>query len=201
MVLDVIQEGDVYRLQGIDDQCGQTGGKPAVVTGIGLLDPSGWIRMGLNTTPADGAITEGAVVRASISLAVFSGDWSDNAGQYGSFVFTPGAGTVGPRRNLVPSAFVHTVTSANRLPSFYTPISCFSHPLTDRNPYALILITPNLGRASEQRQSVPVPVDLMYFDIPTGLTGPLSQDVWCIVREDGIDMPLGTRFTVRVVLR
>lgn len=204
MVLNVIQEGSVFRLQGTDDQCGQTGGKPAVVTGIALLGPIGWVHLGLTTMSPDGAVTEGALVRASIDLASLSGEWSDNGGQRGSFVFSPGTGTLGPRRGLVPSSFVHFVTSTNRMPVPNPGISCFSHPLTDGNPNAIILITPNLGRDSERRPPVAIPVDLVYYDSDTGLGAPLSRNVWCIVRElpaANTLLPLGTGFTIHVVNR
>lgn len=116
LTLDVIQEGGVYRLQGYDDQCGRTGGMWSVVSGTAVLAPGNVARLGLTYTFPGGAITEGALIRATIDLGTFSGTWDDNGSHSGAFVFAPSGGSGGPLRDpATPSnAFVHRVTTSNR---------------------------------------------------------------------------------------
>jgi len=59
LTLDVIAEGSVFRLQGYDDQCGQTGGMWSVVSGTAVLAPGGVARIGLTYTFPGAAVTEG----------------------------------------------------------------------------------------------------------------------------------------------
>lgn len=204
LTLDVIQEGGVYRLQGYDDQCGRTGGMWSVVSGTAVLAPGNAARLGLTYTFPGGAITEGALIRATIDLGTFSGTWDDNGSHSGAFVFAPSGGSGGPLRDpATPSnGFVHRVTTSNRpaVSSGASNITCFSHPLTDGNPNALILAVVNIGvHSTSGITPVPTSYSVYYDNNGTPLPPPLNNDVWCISRDDSQTMPLGVGFNIRVI--
>jgi hypothetical protein len=204
LTLDVIAEGSVFRLQGYDDQCGETGGMWSVVLGTAVLAPGGVARIGLSYTFPGAAVTEGALIRASIDLATFSGTWDDNGTHAGTFMFAPNGGTGGRVRDPWSphsNAFTHFVNQFNRPPAggAATNITCFSHPLTDGNPSALILVTVNRGLASDARPAVASSYSVYFDNNGTPLAPPLDNNVWCISRDDSQPMPLNAAFTVRVV--
>jgi hypothetical protein len=86
--------GGVYTLEGVDDQCGA--GTVAPLTGTAVRNPDGTMELGINIVTSPGA--DPIHVAAPLSLATLGGAWQDSAGNTGSFVFTPGAGTGGPAR-------------------------------------------------------------------------------------------------------
>ncbi len=94
LTLAVTQNGGVYTLDGFDDQCGAATKAP--VTGSAVANADGTIQFGLTivASPA-GKPTHIAV---PVSPATFGGTWEDDAGNAGTFVFTPGAGTGGSAR-------------------------------------------------------------------------------------------------------
>jgi hypothetical protein len=94
--LNVIQQGDVFILEGFDDQCAGTGRHTSVV-GTGFVNPDGSIGVGLTTVMFPGGAP--VHVDARIHVASFSGPWNDSAGNAGGFVFTPAAGIGGERRS------------------------------------------------------------------------------------------------------
>ena len=89
--LTVTQYGSVYALHGYEEQCG---GNPRLpVYGVAILQANGTIWMGLTTIFDFG---NGLHTQVTM-LSDFSGTWRDNAAQTGTWVFSPGATTGGPR--------------------------------------------------------------------------------------------------------
>lgn len=101
LVVNVVQNGAVYEVNGIDDQCGA--GTAAAVVGMAFPNPNGGIGLGFTvvTTPGGTALH----LDATISLATASGTWRDSAGASGAFVLTPGAPQPGSPRPVVRAAF------------------------------------------------------------------------------------------------
>jgi hypothetical protein len=103
--LTVTQNGDVFTLDGFDDQCNL--GTRAPVTGLATFNRNGTVEFGLTivATPSAAPVHVAAV----ISVSTLSGTWRDSAGSAGNFVFTPGGGTGGIPRplpaGLIPTAF------------------------------------------------------------------------------------------------
>jgi hypothetical protein len=99
VTLAVTRTGDLYRLEGFDDQCGapQQGG----AVGTAFANPDGSIGLGFTvvTTPGGTPVP----VDAAIHLSTLSGTWRDGLGQSGAFVFTTGAGTGGTVRPTAPA--------------------------------------------------------------------------------------------------
>jgi hypothetical protein len=91
--LQIEQKGGIYVLEGTDDQCGAS---KASVTGLAFLNPSGQIGMGLSAVTTPGA--RPVHIDVTLALPALSGTWSDQLGNSGTFVFTPGAGTGGSPR-------------------------------------------------------------------------------------------------------
>ena len=95
----VVQDGGQYHIDGTDDQCGAP--RRASVVGLAFPNADGTIGMGLTIVTTPGGAP--AHIDARVSLATIGGPWTDSAGNSGSFVLTPGAGTGGAPRPL-PSA-------------------------------------------------------------------------------------------------
>jgi hypothetical protein len=113
VTLSVQQDGDVYTLDGSDDQCGGT--TRGSVTGTAFLNPDGTIGFGLSGATAPGAAP--LMLYARLNPATVSGTWSDSAGNSGAFVFTPGAGTGGAPRPVPPNGIrPGSVTAAQIAP-------------------------------------------------------------------------------------
>jgi hypothetical protein len=91
LTLNVVQQGDVYLLDGYDDRCGE--GDRAPVSGVATPSPNGNIYFGLAITNANTAHLH---VSAAIELPSISGTWSDSSGYSGSFAYN--ASTGGPGR-------------------------------------------------------------------------------------------------------
>jgi hypothetical protein len=97
--LNVIGEGGNYTLDGTDDFCGAT--QKASAVGLAFQNPDGTIGFGLTiVTPPGGAAVH---IKATINLVTLGGTWSDNNGNTGLFVFTPGAGAGGAPRPAAPA--------------------------------------------------------------------------------------------------
>jgi hypothetical protein len=103
----------------------------------------------------------------------------------------PGESLAGTR------SFVHVVEAGNRISN----ISCFSHALTDGNPDAVIVFSPSRGPATGLRPRVDAFLSLYYDDNGTSLPGALSNNVWCLSRNDSEPIPLGAGFNIHVVPR
>lgn len=97
LTLAVTQVGDVYRIEGTDDQCG-AGPSLASVQGIAYLNPSGTVGLGLSLVTAPG----GAPVHidAEVLLSTLSGSWRDSTGATGPFTLMQGLGRGGVPRPL-----------------------------------------------------------------------------------------------------
>jgi hypothetical protein len=94
LTLSVRQDGTVYTLDGVDDQCGA--GPRAAAGGVAFLNPDESIGFGITivTTPGGRPLH----LDVTITLPTLSGTWRDSQGQTGSFVFTPGPAAAGPPR-------------------------------------------------------------------------------------------------------
>ncbi|MDH4063490.1 MAG: tail fiber domain-containing protein [Acidobacteriota bacterium] len=90
----VTQQGELYTIDGYDDQCGAAQRAPLV--GLATPNPDGTIGMGLNLVTVPGG--RGLQVEARFSLPSANGSWSDSAGHAGTFAF--GASTGGAARPL-----------------------------------------------------------------------------------------------------
>jgi hypothetical protein len=99
VTLSVTQQGEVYTLDGFDDQCGAA--TRASVVGTAFLNADGAVGIGLTTVLAPGGTP--VHIDARIDLASLGGPWRDSAGNSGTFVLTPGAGTGGPLRPVTPN--------------------------------------------------------------------------------------------------
>jgi hypothetical protein len=115
--LNVRQDGAVYTLDGYDDQCGAA--THSSVVGTAFLNPDGTIGLGLSGATAPGAAP--VMLYARLSLSSVSGTWSDSAGNTGTFVLTPGAGSGGDARP-VPANGIRpgSVTGAQIAPATIT---------------------------------------------------------------------------------
>jgi hypothetical protein len=90
----VTQSGSLYTLDGYDNQCGAP--VRASVVGTAVPNPNGSITLGFTiVTPPGGAPVH---VQTAIDLGSLGGGWSDNEGNTGSFVFTPGGVAAGSPR-------------------------------------------------------------------------------------------------------
>lgn len=101
LVVNVVQNGAVYTVNGIDDQCGA--GTGAAVVGMAFPNPNGSIGLGFTvvTTPGGTALH----LDATVSLPSASGTWRDSTGATGAFVLTPGAPQPGSPRPIVRASF------------------------------------------------------------------------------------------------
>jgi hypothetical protein len=119
ITVNVTQQSGIYTLDGTDDRCGA--GESASVVGIAHLTATGLVGFGLTSVLPGGTAVH---TEATISITSFSGTWRDSAGNNGSFVFTPGAGTGGnprpiPAGGIAPASITNihlannSVTGAN----------------------------------------------------------------------------------------
>ena len=83
VTVSVRQDGGVYTLDGYDNQCGATQRAPLV--GLATPNPDGTIGLGLHIVTVPGG--RSVHVDARLTLATLGGNWSDSAGNSGSFVF------------------------------------------------------------------------------------------------------------------
>lgn len=95
MTVTVTAVGSVFRLEGVETQCGGNPSQP--VWGIGLVQPNGSIMLGFSVVPSVGSANP-VVIRASLGGS-FSGSWTDNEFSSGTFEFNPTCTTAcgGPR--------------------------------------------------------------------------------------------------------
>lgn len=139
--LTVTQVGAIYRIEGVDDQCGAP--TAAAVTGTAFLNVNGTIGLGFNIVASPGG--DLVAVDATIALATLGGSWRDSTGRDGAFVFTPGAGSGGSPRPVGVEAVI---------PSGRTVIGTrhWRHPVgADNDQYQIDVILPALA---------PVPLSL-----------------------------------------
>lgn len=99
ITVNVTRQGDVFTLDGFDDQCGA--GTRASATGTAFPNPDGTVGIGLTVVLAPGGTP--VHVDARVHLANVSGSWHDSAGNSGTFAFTPGPGAGGPLRPVASS--------------------------------------------------------------------------------------------------
>jgi hypothetical protein len=199
LTLTVVQDPAGIRLQGTEDLCDAIYA-PQAVEGTAVLG-AGMAHIGLNTGVPGGFSVEGNRVVAAIDTATLNGTWSDDAGRVGTLVRVTATRHAGTQRGGAAQTWLHIVTTSNRTGGTNNNVSCFSHPMTDGNPNALVIFTHNRGPQTAIRPLVGSVVSLYYDDNGTGLPAPLTNNVWCLSRNDSADMPLGAGFTIRVVTR
>lgn len=101
LVVNLVQNGAVYNVDGVDDQCGA--GTGAAVVGMAFPNPNGSIGLGFTvvTTPGGTALH----IDATVGLPSGSGTWRDSTGATGAFVLTQGAAVPGSARPMPRAAF------------------------------------------------------------------------------------------------
>jgi hypothetical protein len=101
LIVNVVQAGSVFTLDGLDDQCGAT--TAAAVVGTAFPNPDGSIGLGVSivTTPGGTPVH----VDATVYLPSVSGTWRDSTGTTGAFVLTPGPAVPGSPRPAARAAF------------------------------------------------------------------------------------------------
>ncbi|MCC7179127.1 MAG: tail fiber domain-containing protein [Acidobacteria bacterium] len=110
LTLSITRAGEVYRLDGTDDQCG---GEKASIVGTASVASGGDIGLGMSIVTTPGAIP--VHLRATLSLSSLSGTWQDSAGNAGAFVPTTTAGSGGsPRPASALGAAVITASTVQR---------------------------------------------------------------------------------------
>lgn len=89
----VTQNGDVFTVDGVDDQCGVA--PPAAASGVASLNPNGTVSIGFSVvttvSPSWLAIPAALHVDATIDLATLSGTWIDSRPGTGTFAFNASA--------------------------------------------------------------------------------------------------------------
>jgi hypothetical protein len=140
VALTVTQVGGVYRLEGIEDQCGGSAPRRSAVTGLAYLNPDATIGLGLTIVgPGGSPVHVEAIVTPA---AVFSGTWSDDFGRTGEFRFTASReeGRQPLPRTAPAQGFVQTVTPAN------TETICMrlDHPLLENAGDVVLSVTHEL---------------------------------------------------------
>jgi hypothetical protein len=193
LVLTVVQEGTVYRLQGYEDQCTDNAEQPTVEGTAIIQQFPGEVIVSLGLSTLNGRL-----IGVIENLPALNGLWNDSYGD-GQLIASQGVSRSSPfpRRPRGNASFLHFVESTNRIGN----ISCFSHPKTDGNPEALIVFSHHRGRASVIGPPVDSVVSLYYDDNGTNLPGALSNNVWCLSRNDNDPIPLGAGFSVHVLPR
>ncbi|MCC7179007.1 MAG: hypothetical protein IT177_11510 [Acidobacteria bacterium] len=197
LTLTVVQDAAGIRLQGYEDLCDPIYA-PQPVEGSAVLDNNGVARVGLSTGVPSGFTFEGNRVILSIDTTTLNGSWLDDAGGNGTLLRVSTPTSSGMQRGERPNSFLHVVSAENRPAGAADNVSCFSHPLADGRPSALIVFSPNRGGQSALRPFVGSTVSLYYDDDGTGLEAPLDNNVWCLSRDDSQAMPIGAGFTVRI---
>ncbi|MGE0462223.1 MAG: hypothetical protein AB7Q16_12705 [Vicinamibacterales bacterium] len=200
LTLTVVQDAAGIRVQGVEDLC-EFIYVPQAVEGSAVLGSDGIAWVGLSTGVPGGFTFEGNRVTLSIDTATLNGAWADDAGRSGTLLRVSTPRSSGVQRGGQSNSFLHVVSADNRPDGAADNISCFSHPLADGRPSALIVFSPNRGGSSAIRPFVPSTISLYYDDDGTDLEPPLDNNVWCLSRDDSQAMPLGAGFTIRITPR
>lgn len=93
LTLSVTQSGGVFRLEGVDELCGEA--SPAAVVGTAHPNPDGTFGLGMTVVLEPGAAS--LHIGATISAPSLGGTWQDDGGHSGSFVFSPTVAAGVPR--------------------------------------------------------------------------------------------------------
>ncbi len=99
LTVSVTQQGNIYTLDGYDDQCGAPQRAPLV--GTAGLNPDGTIGFGLHIITVPGG--RGLNLEARIPLPSLNGSWSDSIGYSGTFGFNVRVGGNRYRRRRFPA--------------------------------------------------------------------------------------------------
>jgi hypothetical protein len=163
ITLAVVQQGGQYQLDGTDDQCGAA--QAAGVRGLAFQNPNGSIGFGLTIVTAPGGTP--VHVDATIAVATLSGTWRDSAGNTGTFIFTPGAGTGGGPRP-VPSGGIapSSITAIQIAPAAVTSVQIANGTITTANLAAPPVAAFASGDQNVALTNVPATVRSVTMTIP-----------------------------------
>lgn len=108
LVVNLVQNGAVYNVDGVDDQCGA--GTAAAVVGMAFPNPNGTIGLGFTvvTTPGGTALH----IDATVGLPSGSGTWRDSSGASGAFTLISGAAAPGSPRPVPRATFPGGLSAA-----------------------------------------------------------------------------------------
>lgn len=109
LTVQVVQSGNVFHLDGIDDQCGAA--TQASVVGLAFQNPSGSIGLGFTIVTSPGGTP--LHLDATVSLPGASGTWRDSAGNTGAFALTAGAAVPGSPRPVPRASFPGGLSAGN----------------------------------------------------------------------------------------
>lgn len=109
ITVNVVQQGNVYQLDGYDDQCGAT--TRASVTGMAFPNPDGTIGIGLTVVTSVSAAP--LHLSAALTLPSVSGTWKDSTGTSGAFVYYAGGAASGTARPAPVTAFSSGISLSN----------------------------------------------------------------------------------------
>lgn len=93
VTVSIVQQGPIYVLSGVDDNCGT--GNASSASGTAFINPNGGVGIGLTTVTTTGINLTSSI---QISPATLSGTWSDSDGNSGNFTFSPAVPAAGPPR-------------------------------------------------------------------------------------------------------
>jgi hypothetical protein len=106
ITVSVVQQGSIFVLSGVDDNCGA--GDASSVTGTAFFNPDGGVGMGLTIVANTGVNLTSST---QISPATFSGTWTDSDGNSGTFTFSPPIPAGGAPR---PTTTVNRLTTISQ---------------------------------------------------------------------------------------
>lgn len=193
LVLTVIQDGGLFRVQGYEDQCQDNIAHPPV-EGIARVQGGG-VALAVSIDGLADRLT------ATIQLPSLNGGWVDAFGIGTLRPVSAVSRTPTVRRQQRTDPILHVVDATNRPAGAGANVTCFSHPYADGVSTARISVTHNRGSADNIRPAVNSIVSLFFANTGTGLAGALANNVWCISRNDDAAMPLGAGFTIQVLPR
>lgn len=93
VTLDAVSQATTITVSGADDQCGAS--VAAAASGTAHVNPNGSVSLSLLVTRPDGITISTSV---EVDVITLSGVWKDDAGNSGTFLFSPGAAPGDPRR-------------------------------------------------------------------------------------------------------
>lgn len=120
LVVNIVQQGGVYQVDGYDNQCGAT--TRAAVTGMAFPNPDGTIGMGLTIVTA--ATAAPLHLSVALTLPSASGTWKDSTGQTGAFTFTTSTSGTGSARPTPVTSFPSGISLSNTtITNVATPVN------------------------------------------------------------------------------
>ncbi len=128
LTVNVTQHGSLYTIEGSDDQCGAPQRAPLVATA--MLNPDGTIGFGLHIVTVPGG--RAVAIDARILLGSLSGQWSDSAGNSGTFAFNARTGGLPRPVPTIPAITLApgSITAAQLAPAAVTTANVADRSIT-----------------------------------------------------------------------